>query len=279
MRNPKPIMLGMLLSLAAPTALAQAAAPARGAPRAPRAPKAPRAPEAPAAPEAPVAPEPPEPPHGPPGFAPQAPTPPEPPGAPTMGWAMHMGPPRARLGTQVSTMTSELRTFFGAPEDAGLLVQHVEPGSAAEAAKVKVGDVLLEVDGQRIVNVSDVRDALADRSKGDVVDVVVIRGKKRKTVKATLTTEAGPVAFSFPPGLDHGFEIPPEARRFMSPEAQADLERELDQVREELREVERRLGELDGPEGIDPPAAPTPPAPPRVKDKGKAKGERAKKKR
>ena len=99
------------------------------------------------------------------------------------------------------------------------------------------------------------------------------------TVKATLTTEAGPVAFSFPPGLDHGFEIPPEARRFMSPEAQADLERELDQVREELREVERRLGELDGPEGIDPPAAPTPPAPPRVKDKGKAKGERAKKKR
>lgn len=198
-----------------------------------------------------------------------------------MTWVMHRGQPKARLGTQVSPMTSELRTFFGAREDVGLLVQHIEPGSAAEAAKVKVGDVLVEVDGQRIVNVSDVRDALADRSKGDVVDVVVIRSKKRKTLKATLTTEAGPVAFSFPHGPGHDFEIPPEARRFLSPEAQAELERELDQVREELREVERELGELHGPAEIDPPAAPTPPAPPKVKVKAKdkAKGARAKKER
>lgn len=274
MRNPKPIMLGMLLSLAAPVAVAQAAAPApRGAPRAPRAPKAPRAP---AAPEAPVPPEPPAPPHGPPGFAPEAPMPPDAPDAP-MGWVMHMGQPKARLGTQVSTMTSELRTFFGAPEDMGLLVQHVEPGSAAEAAKVQVGDVLVEVDGHRIVNVSDVRDALADRSKGHVVDVVVVRKKKRKTLKATLTTEAGPTAFSIPHGPGHDFELPPEARRLMSPEAQAELERELDEVREELREVERQIGELHGHEAMDPPGAPTSPAPPKAK--GKAKDERAKKKR
>lgn len=272
MRNPKPIMLAMLLSLAAPGTIAHAAAPARGATRALRAPKAPRAPAAPRAPEAPEAPMPPEPPmppDGPPGLAPMPPMPPGAPEAP-MGWVMHMGQPKARLGTQVSTMTSELRTFFGAKEDVGLLVQHIEPGSAAEAAKVRVGDVLVEVDGQRIVNVSDVRDALADRSKGDVVDVVVIRGKKRKTLKATLTTEAGPTAFTMPPGLDHDFEIPPEARRFMSPEAQADLERELDQVREELREVERQLGELHGPGGMVAPEAPTPPPPP-------AKGKRTKK--
>jgi membrane-associated protease RseP (regulator of RpoE activity) len=182
-----------------------------------------------------------------------------------MAWGFHLGQPKARLGTQVSTMTSELRTFFGAPEDAGLLVQHIEPGSAAEAAKVKVGDVLVEVDGQRIVNVSDVRDALADRSKGDVVDVVVVRSKKRKTLKATLTTEAGPTAFSIPPGFEHGFELPPEARRFMTPEAQAELERELDQVREQLREVERELGELGGP------GTPAPPEAPKAKHKRKLK--------
>ena len=269
MRNPTPIMLGMLLSLAVPEALAEAAprdAP-RGAPKAPRPPKAPRAPQAPRAPEAPEPPTPPD-----PAFAPEPPMPPTPPGAPAV-WSFRVGQPKARLGTQVSTMTSDLRTFFGAPEDVGLLVQHVEPGSAAEAAKVKVGDVLVEVDGQRIVNVSDVRDALADRSKGDVVGVVVIRGKKRKSLKATLTSDAGPVAFSIPPGLEH-FELPPEARRFMTPEAQDEIERELDQVREQLRDVERQLGELHGP---GTPAAPEPPTPPASPSKGKR--DKAKRKR
>ena len=268
------VTLGMLLSLATPPAISEAAP--RGTPRAPRAPKAPRAPVAPGTPVPPRAPEAPEPPQ-PPGFA--APTPPMPPDAPEapMAWAVHLSQPKARLGTQVSTMTSELRKFFGAPEDAGLLVQHIEPGSAAEVAKVQVGDVLVEVDGHRIVHVADVREALADRSKGDVVEVVVVRKKKRKTLKATLTTEAGPVAFSIPHGFDHGFELPPEARRFMSPEAQADLERELDQVREQLREVERQLGELHGPGS--PPDAPPPSRGPkaRTKAKDKAKDKGAKK--
>lgn len=198
MRNPKILMTGVILSFAAPSLLAQAApAPAAVAPpRKPRAPRAPAPPHPPARPHA-HAPAPPAPPDA-----------PEPPDAPVV-WSMSIGQPRARLGTQVSSMTSELRTFFGAPQDAGLLVQHIEPGSAAEAAKVAVGDVLVEVDGQRIERVSDVRDALADRSKGDVVEVVVVRSKHRKTLKATLTADAGPTAFTMPamPELElHGIE-------------------------------------------------------------------------
>jgi membrane-associated protease RseP (regulator of RpoE activity) len=187
---------------------------------------------------------------------------------------MRLGQPRARLGTQVSTMTSALRTFFGAPEDAGLLVQHVEPGSAAEAAKVQVGDVLLEVDGQRIVHAADVRDALADRRKGDVVDVVVVRGKQRKTLKATLTTEVdGPAVLAIPSMPELHFELPPAARRLMDPEAQQQLERELDGVREQLRAVERELEALRGSGAMRAPAPPPePPTPPR----GKAKAKRSK---
>jgi membrane-associated protease RseP (regulator of RpoE activity) len=259
MRTPKLLMLGVLLSLAAPSLLAHTA-PAPRASKAPRAPRAPRhAPEAPMPPDAPA----------PPGF----PVPPDMSEAP-MAWTMAIGQPKARLGTQVSSMTSELRKFFGAPADVGLLVQHIEPGSAAEAAKVAVGDVLVEVDGQRIEQVSDVRDALADRAKGDVVAVVVVRKHKRKKLKATLTNDAGPTAFSMP-GMQ-AFELPPEARRFMSAEAQAELQQELDQVREELREVERQLGELHGPGAMRTPEPPTPPRSPKAK--GKSKGERAKQK-
>lgn len=192
-------------------------------------------------------------------------------------WTMRHGGSRARLGTQVSTMTPELRSFFGAPQDAGLLVQRIEPGSAAEAAKVQVGDVLVEVDGQSIAAVSDVRDALSDRSKGDAVDVVVVRKKKRKTLKATLTAEAGPTAMVVPPMPDLELQLPPEARRFLSPEQQAEIERELERAREELREAQRQLEALEiphaeapghaprAPEAPRPPEAPAPPAAPKAK--------------
>lgn len=246
MRTPKLFMTGVLLSLAAPALVAQAApAPAAVAP--PRKPKAPRAPA------------PPHPPARPHAVAPAPPAPPAPPDVADVAdvWTISTGEPRARLGTQVSAMTGELRTFFGAPQDAGLLVQHIEPGSAAEAAKVAVGDVLVEVDGQRIERVSDVREALADRSKGDAVDVVVVRKKKRKTLKATLTAANGPTAFTMPAMPELDFELPPEALRLLSPQAQRELERELERAREQLHEVERELRSIEGP-GV----APTPPAPP-----------------
>lgn len=251
------LLLGLLLSMSAPAA-----------PRAPQAPAPPRAPRAPRF------------------VAPAPPAPPAWPHGPAVVWSMGHGGShsRARLGTQVSSMTSELRTFFGAPEDAGLLVQKVEPGSAAAAASVQVGDVLVEVDGQRIERVSDVRDALADRAKGDVVQVVVVRKKKRKTLQATLTADAGPTAMAMPPLQDFELRLPPEARRFLDAETQAEIQRELERAREQLREVERQLEQLEGPgaaapqapEPPEPPAppaeAPTPPDPPKAK--GNKKGKR-----
>ncbi len=180
---------------------------------------------------------------------------------------MSVGHSKARLGTQVSSMTEELREFFGAPRDAGLLIQHIEPGSAAEVAKLAVGDVLTQVDGQRVEHVSDVRDALSDRNKGDVVEVVIIRKKTRKTLKVTLTGDAGPTAFTIP--AMPSFELPPEAQRFMGPEGQRELERALDQARDQLRAMEHDLQRIEVPGAAPPPPTPptpaTPPAAPKAK--------------
>lgn len=153
-----------------------------------------------------------------------------------------MGP---RLGTQVSTMTAELRAFFGAPDDAGLLVQGIEPGSPAEGAKLKVGDVLVEVDGQQIERVTDVRRALAGHKEGDVVEIEVVRKKKRKTLEATIDSSGSSASFSRPPGTDFERLIPPEARRHLGPEMREQVQRQLEQAREQLRQVERMLESLD----------------------------------
>src|SRR5262245_19487116 len=47
-----------------------------------------------------------------------------------------------RLGVMVMELTPELRAYFGAPRDSGLLIAQVVPDSAAARAGVRVGDVI-----------------------------------------------------------------------------------------------------------------------------------------
>src|SRR5262249_55289936 len=51
----------------------------------------------------------------------------------------------AKLGLSVIGLNPELRGFFSAPKDSGLLVARVEPGSPAAAAGIKVGDVITKL--------------------------------------------------------------------------------------------------------------------------------------
>jgi membrane-associated protease RseP (regulator of RpoE activity) len=108
-------------------------------------------------------------------------------------WSMAKG----RLGITVMGLTPELRTYFGSTTQAGLLVASVEPSSPAAKAGVRVGDVIVETNGQIIDDVGDIRSAMAMSKKGDVVDVDVIRDRKPVALKATLTENPSSM-----PGLD-----------------------------------------------------------------------------
>src|SRR5579871_5943521 len=52
---------------------------------------------------------------------------------------------KGRLGVMVMGLTPELRKHFGAPDDRGVLVAHVESGTPAATAGIEVGDVIVEV--------------------------------------------------------------------------------------------------------------------------------------
>lgn len=106
---------------------------------------------------------------------------------------------RARLGVMVIGITPELRKYFGAAEDRGVLIGRVEPKSAAEAAGFEVGDVIVEVRGQRVDSAPDVLSALAPVKQGDTVSVSVIRGGKPMTLTAKLTTPPSTGADAAPP--------------------------------------------------------------------------------
>lgn len=156
-------------------------------------------------------------------------------------WSFSMSFGRGRLGVGVVSMTPQLRRFFGAPQDRGLLISRVEPQSVAEKAGLRVGDVVVAVDGQSVASAGDVFEALADRARGDAVDVVVIRKKKRLRKRAKLADD-GPV-----PRLPNvSFEANRERR----------LERELEQTQKKLDAIERRLDMLGGQLEAKPKAKP-----------------------
>jgi serine protease Do len=95
---------------------------------------------------------------------------------------IEIGGPR-RLGVSVTPLTEQLEDYFGA-RDGGLLVTEVEPGSAAEKAGLKAGDVLVRVDGKRVFDAGDLRSALAEAPSEVAIDL--IRDRKPLGVKASL---------------------------------------------------------------------------------------------
>jgi predicted metalloprotease with PDZ domain len=103
-------------------------------------------------------------------------------------WSSSQG----RLGVMVMSMTPELRQYFNAPSDAGVLVVKVQPGSAAASAGIKVGDVLTNVRGEKIDDAGDVIAALSTTKQGDKIAVQLVRDKKQMSIDATMSNASSP---------------------------------------------------------------------------------------
>ena len=91
-----------------------------------------------------------------------------------------------RLGITVIGITPELRSFYGAPRDRGVVVAHVEPRSPASRAGLRVGDILIGVGSQPVSSAADVLGALTNLSRGEQVPLMVIRAGQAITLQAKL---------------------------------------------------------------------------------------------
>jgi len=82
---------------------------------------------------------------------------------------------RPMLGIDVEDLNSQLGSYFGAPDGEGVLVREVKSGTPAEKAGLKAGDVITKIDGERIRNVSELREKLHARRDKKSVSVGVLR--------------------------------------------------------------------------------------------------------
>ncbi len=92
---------------------------------------------------------------------------------------------RAWIGMAMTDLTYEKARAFGVDRNGGALVEEVYPDSPAEKARIRRGDVVLEVDGQRVDSASDVVYQVASHMAGEVVELTLQRDGKRKTVRVT----------------------------------------------------------------------------------------------
>jgi S1-C subfamily serine protease len=107
---------------------------------------------------------------------------------------------RGYLGVSTTTIDKSLQGL-NLPVAHGALVQSVTPGSPADKAGIRAGDIsamldnqpiqlggdiITEVDGKAIRSNEDLTAAIAGRKQGDAVKVTLVRGGKDKTVEVTL---------------------------------------------------------------------------------------------
>ncbi len=97
----------------------------------------------------------------------------------------------AFMGVQTQTVTPSLAKSENLTGDPGALVTVVEPGTAADKAGVKKGDVIVDVGGSKITRTQEVARAVRRHSPGDTIDVVVERDGKKMTLHVTLGDAPG----------------------------------------------------------------------------------------
>lgn len=99
----------------------------------------------------------------------------------TPAWATK----QSHLGIMVISLTQDLRQFFGAPADRGVLIAKVELNSPASRGGVQVGDVLIRVGQQRIGSGDDVIQAL-EAQGGGRTRLLVVRQSRVVRIDATI---------------------------------------------------------------------------------------------
>lgn len=93
---------------------------------------------------------------------------------------------RGQLGITVTRPNSEAAKQLGITENMGVVVTEVQPGSAADRAGLKKGDVIIGLNDVELNDPNVFRNQIASRLPGAEVRLIILRGGREQRVTAIL---------------------------------------------------------------------------------------------
>lgn len=93
---------------------------------------------------------------------------------------------RPWLGIKGDTVTRDITDAYNLKVNKGVLVRGITPGSPAEKGGFKNGDVILRLDGDPVLGLTDLSDGLNKRKAGDKVKFDIVRKGKNTSLVVIL---------------------------------------------------------------------------------------------
>lgn len=128
---------------------------------------------------------------------------------------------RGRLGVHIQEVTPELAASFGLDKKQGAVISEVVDESPAQRAGLKVGDIILAVDGKPVEEMHRLPRMIAAKKPGTKVKLKVLRLGKIKQIKVVLDDLEGGSGSEFSQSSDDQLESLGVTVRQLTPELAA----------------------------------------------------------
>ena len=112
---------------------------------------------------------------------------------------------RGILGVSIYPVSPEIAKEYGLTESSGALVTAVAPGSSAEHAGIKTGDIITSINGVTMKRPGEVRNTIGMLRVGDKVDIGLLRDGKPQKITA-LIMERGEAETANAADINQGLE-------------------------------------------------------------------------
>jgi S1-C subfamily serine protease len=94
---------------------------------------------------------------------------------------------RGRIGIAIQELTPEIAQAMGVNNRTeGALIARVEPGSSAERAGLRAGDLVLAVDGVPVRSATQLRNRIGLTRVGETVEMLIDRKGQQQTLRAQI---------------------------------------------------------------------------------------------
>jgi S1-C subfamily serine protease len=158
------------------------------------------------------------------------------------------------IGVNLESINSQLGEYFGVSEGKGVLVTEVLEDSPAAKAGLKVGDVIVAMNGKDISDPSDIQDAVREAKKGDKLDISFLRNKSKMDLAVEVAARPDNM-YSTPgtqiPGLDNYFRmnlpkmkgLAPGTFDYNSPDI-GSMQESIKELQDQIKELQEQLKEM-----------------------------------